>query len=311
MIDIFNLPNNDSNVDIFTNNGGTTSWQTWVKPKNVKFIHILAIGGGGGGGAGWSALLNSGGGGGGGGSAAVVSGFYPANVLPNTLYIQVGLGGLGGRDTRGANGGSGSATYVSINAGSAATDRLLVANPGTFGGGGTGSVAGAAGGGAGVVTDNILGKLGVNSYYGGQGGVNGGSVTPTPGVSITIGNIVTGGAGGGGLSLSSVGANGGNITGIGLVSTISGSSTTAGFVADGGSGYSPLSSINSSFRGPMVFTGGAGGGSNTSSSTGKGGDGGYGAFGCGGGGGGASNFGSTTHGAGGNGGHGLVMITSW
>jgi len=43
MIDIFNLPNNDSNVDIFTNNGGTTYWRTWVKPKNAKFIHILAI----------------------------------------------------------------------------------------------------------------------------------------------------------------------------------------------------------------------------------------------------------------------------
>ena len=90
MIDVFNIPNNDSNVDIFTNNGGTSSWQTWVKPKNAKFIHILAIGAGGGGGAGWSASLNSGGGGGGGGAGGVVSGFYPANVLPNTLFIQVG-----------------------------------------------------------------------------------------------------------------------------------------------------------------------------------------------------------------------------
>jgi hypothetical protein len=311
MIDIFNLPNNDSNIDIFTNNGGTTSWQTWTKPKNAKFIHILAIGAGGGGGAGWSASLNSGGGGGGGGAGAVVSGFYPASVLPNTLYIQVGLGGLGGRTIRGDAGTSGSATYVSINAGSAAIDRLFVANPGTFGGGGSGSVAGTPGGGAGIVTDNTLGKLGVNSYYAGAGGSNGGNVTPTPGASITIGNIVTGGAGGGANNLSSTGTNGGNITGAGFVPTINGSPTIAGFVADAGSGYSSIPSIDSSKPMALMFTGGAGGGANSSSVTGAGGNGGYGAFGCGGGGGGASNFSSTAHGAGGNGGNGLVMITSW
>ena len=312
MIDVFNIPNNDSNVDIFTNNStGTTAWQTWTKPKNAKFIHILAIGAGGGGGAGWAALLNSGGGGGGGGAGAVVSGFYPANALPNTLYIQVGTGGLGGRTIRGENGNSGTATFVSISAGSAATERILVANPGTLGGGGSGSIAGFAGGGAGIVTDNTLGKLGVNSYYAGAGGSSGGNVTPTPGSSITIGHIVTGGAGGGGLSVSSNGANGGNITGAGIIPTISGSPTIAGFVADAGSGYSSLPSINSSIKIPMFFTGGGGGGANSSSSTGKGGDGGYGAFGCGGGGGGSSNAGNTTHGAGGNGGHGLVMITSW
>ena len=151
MIDVFNIPNNDSNFDIFTNNGGTSSWQTWVKPKNAKFIQILAIGGGGGGGAGWSSSFNSGGGGGGGGAGAVVSGFYPANVLPNTLYIQIGSGGAGGRN-RSDNGGSGTATFISINAGSAAVDRIIYANPGTFGGAGSGSIAGTAGGGAGVST---------------------------------------------------------------------------------------------------------------------------------------------------------------
>jgi hypothetical protein len=310
MIDVFNIPNNDSNFDIFTNNGGTTSWQTWVKPRNAKFIHILVIGAGGGGGAGWSSSFNSGGGGGGGGTGGITSGFYPANVLPNTLYIQVGLGGLGGRN-RGNNGTSGTASFISINAGSAATDRIIYANPGTFGAGGTGSNFGTPGGGAGALTDTTLAKLGVNSYYAGQGGVNGGSVSPTPGVSITIGGIVTGGAGGGALNNSSTGTNGGSITGAGLVPTISGSPTIAGFVADGGSGYCSLSSINSSNRLPLIFTGGAGGGANSSTSTGKGGDGGYGAFGCGGGGGGASNFSTAANGAGGNGGDGLVIITSW
>jgi hypothetical protein len=313
MIDVFNFPNNDSNIDIFTSNvsTGATSWQTWIKPKNTKFIHILAIGAGGGGGAGFSATLNSGGGGGGGGAGAISSGFFPASVLPNILYIQVGIGGAGGRTIRSADGESGTPTYVSISAGSAATDRIIVATSGTFGGGGSGSGAGTAGGGAGVSIDTALGKLGVTSYYAGAGGGNGGTVSPSAGASITIGNIVTGGAGGGGLSVSSNGANGGNITGAGFVPLISGSTTIAGFVADGGSGYRSLPSIDSSNRIAMMFTGGAGGGANSSSTTGNGGNGGYGAFGCGGGGGGASNYLQTTYGAGGNGGNGLVMITSW
>ena len=313
MIDVFNFPNNDSNIDIFTSNvsTGATSWQTWTKPKNAKFIHILAIGAGGGGGAGWSASLNSGGGGGGGGGGAISSIFLPASVLPNILYIQVGTGGAGGRTIRGTNGESGTPTYVSISAGSAATDRIIVATSGTFGGGGSGSVAGTAGGGAGASIDTAIGKLGVTSYYAGQGGGAGGAVTPSVGASITIGVMVSGGAGGGANNLSSTGTNGGSITGAGLIPTITGSTTIAGFVADAGSGYSSLPSINSSFRGPMFFTGGAGGGANSSSVTGAGGNGGYGAFGCGGGGGGASNFSSTAHGAGGNGGNGFVMITSW
>jgi hypothetical protein len=311
MIDIFNFPNNDSNFDIFTTNGITNSWQVWVKPKNAKFVKILAIGAGGGGGAGWSATLNSGAGGGGGGAGAVVTGLYPASVLPDRLYVQVGIGGAGGRTVRGENGNSGTVTYISTSPTTSAVERILYANPGTLGGGGSGSVAGFPGGGAGVITDTNLGKLGINVYNGGAGGGNGGAVSPTAGISVTISSIVTGGAGGGANNLSSVGTNGGNITGAGLVPTISGSSTTAGFVADGGSGYSSLPSINSSNRTPMLFTGGAGGGANSSSVTGAGGNGGNGAFGCGGGGGGASNFSTTAHGAGGNGGNGLVIITSW
>ena len=79
-------------------------------------------------------------------------------------------GGAGGRTIRGTNGESGTPTYVSISAGSAATDRIIVATSGTFGGGGSGSVAGTAGGGAGASIDTAIGKLGVTSYYAGQGG---------------------------------------------------------------------------------------------------------------------------------------------
>jgi hypothetical protein len=312
MIDMFNFANNDSNVDIFTNisGTGTTAWQTWVKPKNAKFIQILAIGGGGGGGAGWSASFNSGGGGGGGGAGGVILGLYPANVLPNILYIQVGAGGIGGK-IRGEAGTSGTGTAVSTGPTTDSVLRIIFASVGTFGNGGTGSIAGAAGGGAGTFADTAFSKLGINSYYGGSGGGIGGAVTPTAGGSITIAGIVTGGAGGGALNNSSTGSNGGSITGAGLVPLISGSTTIAGFVPDASSGYSSLPSINSSNRVPMLFTGGAGGGANSSTSTGKGGGGGKGAYGGGGGGGGASNFSTTANGTGGNGGDGLVIITSW
>lgn len=312
MIDVFNFPNNNSNVDIFRNitGTGTTAWQTWVKPKNAKFIQILAIGGGGGGGAGWSSSFNSGGGGGGGGAGGVILGLYPANVLPNILYIQVGAGGVGGK-LRSDPGTSGSVTAVSTGPTTDAVLRIIYASVGTFGGGGSGSVGGTAGGPAGTFADTPFSKLGINSYYGGAGGANGGSVIPSDGFSITIGNIVTGGAGGGALNASNTGTNGGSITGAGLVPTIPGSLTIAGFVPDASSGYSSLPSMNSSNRVPMLFTGGAGGGANSSTSTGKGGNGGNGAFGCGGGGGGASNFSTTANGTGGNGGDGLVIITSW
>lgn len=318
MIDIFNLPNNDNNFDIFTARGVNFGWQTWTKPKNAKFIQILAIGGGGGGGAGYSALSNSGGGGGGGGAGAISSGIYPANVLPDILYVMVGIGGAGGSLARGSNGSNGTASYVAITntAVSAITlnEVLLLANGANAGIGGTSSVAapGTLGGNGGAISsDTLFGKLGVNSYYSGQAGANGGTTTPTSGNSITIANIVTGGAGGGSLNLSSTGTNGGNITGAGIVPLISGG--TSGITTDvnASSGYSSLPSINSSNKMPMIFTGGAGGGANPSTTTGRGGNGGNGAYGCGGGGGGASNQNTTSYGYGGNGGNGLVIITTW
>ncbi len=319
MIDIFNLPNNDNNFDIFTARGINFGWQTWTKPKNAKFIQILAIGGGGGGGAGWGAFSNSGSGGGGGGSGAISSGIFPANVLPDTLYVMVGTGGAGGSLARGSNGSNGTATYVAITntVVSAITlnEVLLLANGGNAGSGGLSSIStpGAAGGTGGAISsDTLFGKLGVNSYYSGQAGANGGFTTPTSGSSITIANIVTGGAGGGGLTTGGVGTNGGNINGAGIVPLVSGgTSGTTPTQCDASSGYSILPSINSSNKMPMVFTGGAGGGAHYIATVGTGGYGGNGAYGCGGGGGGPSNYSTTSYGYGGNGGNGLVIITTW
>jgi hypothetical protein len=118
----------------------------------------------------------------------------------------------------------------------------------------------------------------------GANGNNGG-----PGVSITINNILTGGAGGGSLN-----NPGGTLSGTGAFRGISQPSTTALSGTSGLTIYNPI----------LAFTGGAGG---NGGGAGTGGSGGNAAFGCGGGGGagGAGNGGN-----GGKGGDGLVIITT-
>ena len=94
-MDVFNLPNTENNFNVFYSNGSDNSWQTWIKPKNVRFVYMTLIGGGGGGSGGsvsTSALVNAGSGG---GSSSITNGLFPANVLPDILYIQVGVGGWG------------------------------------------------------------------------------------------------------------------------------------------------------------------------------------------------------------------------
>jgi len=73
---------------------GTDIWQPWNKPRNAKFIEIFCVGGGG---AGVAPTLSTGTGtgGGGGSSAGIVRGLIPAFLLPDTLYILVGKGGVG------------------------------------------------------------------------------------------------------------------------------------------------------------------------------------------------------------------------
>jgi hypothetical protein len=106
--------------------------------------------------------------------------------------------------------------------------------------------------------------------------------------------FVCGGAGGAGST--SADFAGGNITGAGVVTTISGGSAGANIGRNGLSDFARF-----------VFTGGSGAGSSNSVNPGaRGGD--AGGYGCGGGGGGA---GVTVSGGGGNGSPGLVVITVW
>jgi hypothetical protein len=298
-MDIFNLPNNDINNSVFYSIGSGNSWQTWNKPKNTEFIYINAIGGGGGGGSSPNTGISTvRGGGGGGGCSSISSGLFPACVLPDTLYIQVGTGGLGG--TLGTAGANGTISYVSVQPNTTSTNVILANGNSGGGGGGAGtSSAGGTAGSAGTVltqTNCGLSYLGIINFNVGQVGLAGSIGNGVAGGSTTLASFIlplTGGAGGGGVNSSNVIGLGGTITGGFLWPTIS----------SGSSGYqSIIASTNTSKSTPMFFMGGSGG---SGSSASAGGNGGNGAYGCGGGGAG----GGITPGNGGNGGNGLIIIT--
>jgi|LakMenEpi03Aug12_release.lakeMendotaPanAssembly.Ray.scaffolds.fasta_scaffold01642_6 hypothetical protein len=313
MIDIFNLPSNEQNSKIYyALSSGSTKWQTWQKPNGAKMVHIYVLGGGGGGGGGRTGAVNTGTGGGGGGSTAISIGLFPACMLPDILYISVGKGGAGGAAN--TSGTAGELSYVSVSASTLSAATVMQSGAAGAGGGGAGgsSVAGTAGV-AGTIwtyTSTIWAQLGQITPTVGHAGTLGGS-TVGAGVNLTLQNVVSGGAGGGGESSNASSFKGGDIT-----STLYGFTTLNGGVANaadstihGNHGYSySFPSSNSFSRGPMLFTGGAGGGGANTTSR-DGGRGGNGSYGSGGGGGGAAYGG--TGGRGGDGGGGLVIITTW
>ena len=93
MLDLSHIPNSQQDVRIFNSISGSNSWQTWNKPRKCNYVYIMCIGGGGGGGSGASLVTNTVNSGG--GSGAVTRALYNAQQLPDTLYVQVGLGGAG------------------------------------------------------------------------------------------------------------------------------------------------------------------------------------------------------------------------
>ena len=318
MIDFNNLTDESINQQVFFGNIDAANWQTWQKPKNCKYVYITSIGSGGGGGAGRRSTSNTTYGGGGGGSGAVTSGFFQAAVLPDVLYVQVGSGGVGGVGSSiQANGGAGVAgeiSYVAVgpNTGTA----YIVLQSGTVpAGGGSGGTVSNGTLGAGETAWGLTGaftNLGQVITVAGQNGTNGATSTANA-TSITLNKIVSGGAGGGGTSSGAAVSNGGNITGAGIVPTISG---IAGGI-DGrkaGSGYQTrMPGKTYTARDPLIFTGGAGAGGYVNDAgfhfASSGGDG---SLGSGGGGGGGCNYRTGTNGVSGNGGRGgdgVVIIT--
>lgn len=312
-IDVFDrAPLSKADVQIFTATQFSQGWQTWYKPRGVTQSYMLTIAGGGGGGAGFTRASGANGGGGGGGACSGLTRLIiPSFFLPDSLYIQVGQGGLGGA-TSGTAGAGGSNSYISLGHSTAAPNVILAAVGATVpggGGAGTGAAAGAAG------TAPTVGATTTTNQYGhwfgtiGLAGVAGG-FTATTG---QLGNSITAwasiplspGAGGGGIGTSNAEFAGGGQTATAAVDWGNRNwPITAGFLAPAGAGVGGNGSSGVVSWQPFFMTGGAGGGTNN---TGVGGAGGNGGIGCGGGGGGSG----ITGGRGGNGGNGLVMIISW
>jgi hypothetical protein len=308
-----NLPNkSDQNTYIFYANASGSisgSFQAWNIPEYATFLHFTVIGGGGGGGGGCGGtpLASGRSGGGGGAPGGIVAVSIPAILLPKTLYLQVGYGGVPGTGSNsqavgGQSGQNGTISYIclypEINPGS-----TLIQSSNTDAGGGSGGGAGTANAGTAITIADVLNLkwLGIAGNTVAQ--TAGGNATTTIGSSVTYAGLLTGGAGGGNKQASSNnGSAGGNqiMTSINsyVTTTINGGTggTNPAAGVDGASGYFSWK--------PFIATGGAGGGAGSVSA--NGGNGGKGAYGCGGGGGGAAGVVGGTGGAGGN---GLIIIT--
>lgn len=301
MIDYQNLPSN-AQVDWFMQPTAGNEVHTWTKPAGCNFVYMIAVGAGGGGGAGRSKASGSvGGGGAGGASGAITRLIVPAFLIPDTLYLNIGVGKPGTIILQAPV--ASNPTIISAYRVSSVTEYILYANGGNGGGGG--AAGGSATGPVGPtpsITNNTLGTIGIWKGEIGVSGSNGSnSTTGGVGPSNTFNYFLTGGAGGG-AALSTDFA-GGNITSaykqVSGVNVVNGGPAIANAVAgqnNGGDGFFT----------PKRFAsyGGAGGGA---SANGVGGNGGNGGPGCGGGGGGSG----ITGGAGGRGGDGFALIISY
>ena len=297
-MDLFNLASKqEANIQVITEDCN------WIKPDGISMVFIFAAGGGGGGGGGWSALSSANRGGGGGGAGGTISKLLvPAKLIPDTLKINIGVGGIGGGPS--AFGTAGTATTIDLpQVNNGAAGFILNAFGGNAGlpGSGTAGGNGATTTSAPSFSSMILGGLGNLNSSNSPTGANGGAVTPSAGANATLGttygSFVSGGAGGGGASSAGLSANGGIVT---ITSTpptyqtVTGGTTTS---VNGSDGFFKFQ--------PMFYSMGGGGG--FGNGTGVGGNGGNGGNGSGGGGGGAG----TTGGSGGKGGDGLVVIVCW
>jgi hypothetical protein len=311
--DVFNFPSNfKGDVQIFhANNQSTINYQQWIKPRGTNMTYFFLIGGGGGGGGGHQkASGTNGGGGGGGGSGSITKLIIPSFLLPNSLYIRVGVGGLGGNVS--TAGGAATTSHVLFSPLAYAAQNSLISSESTPAGGGGAGLVGAAGA-AGTAADGAAGSvhstLGIFSGVVGQAGGAGGAITGGAGTSITAWSIRPVSSGAGGAGCNNTNFNGGSIVPVSDFNfpKINFSSVVGAIAAGGSGGNAALihggAGVNF-IDAPFVQSGGGGGGTFAAGTAGNGGKGG---IGCGGGGGGAGQ----TAGRGGNGGNGLVAIFSW
>jgi hypothetical protein len=287
----------------------TPQWQTWRKPRGVKWIYMLAVGGGASGGTGIN-TANSGGAGAGGGSGSQTVVMIPAMFVPDVLYIACGNGGAS-QTASGVPGLPGLPTYVAIEAdtGMDFNKNILWTNPGNVGGTPASTVGGLGGTAASAAIIGYMPLAGRGFYTqiagqpGGAGGTTGGSAS---GLTLSSsGLMVSGGTGGGG----SAGASGGSI--LAPVGSL-GTDFFASLPALSGAVTSTPGQAGANFiaRNFIMNYGGTGGGGATITAGGSAGAGGDGAPGSGGGGsGGATSTNPILRS--GAGGPGFVLILSW
>lgn len=279
-----------------------TQWIPYKIPSGITMLFFIVIGGGGSGAGGKNGGGGNAPGGGGGGSSAVTRVLIQAKYLPKVLYLQVGAGGA---DVAGNTvGNPGILSYVAVAPNTTASNVLAVSGAAAAGGGAVAGTGGAAGTIATIAAMPLAG-MGQFSFIAGQIGSAGSNAAAGVNQTIPVTSVITmGGTGGGGVSTTPAGFNGGGITAIAnslfgnQMPTVGGPLGTgvAGGNGSGGFEYPGL---------PFFFPGLGGGGSNTATA----GNGGPGSYGCGGGGGGAAN--GAVGGRGGRGGQGLIIISGW
>tara|TARA_R110000868_G_scaffold3681_2_gene22950 strand:- start:2269 stop:3087 length:819 start_codon:yes stop_codon:yes gene_type:complete len=272
MLDVFNIPGQQDNIKIFYAAGATT-WQTWNKPRNCKFIWMMCIGAGAGGGTTGTTSPGFGG-----GCGAVTRALFPANVLPDVLFIQPGIGAINATAGR---------SFVSITPSSAITMNLVcISGNAAAGLGGNMQLGETA---ATAVNANLL-NLGTFTSVAGRNQPNTAIVTP-------LTTTITCPGGNGGTPSISTGANIGSVD----LGTFTTPNISGGTIINAGNN----SDSGITYYKPFFSLGGAGGNSNNAGVGGKGGDGGIGS-------GGGGNGGGTVIGAvGGKGGDGLVIIATF
>jgi len=286
MLDLSHIPNNQENIKVFYSTGITNAWQTWQKPRKCQYVWIMCIGGagGGGGGSGVQFVQSTGG-----GSGAVTRALFNASHLPDTLYVQVGIGGAGGANL--TNGSTGNKSNVSILPNTTTTNIVLASGNTAAVGGQSGTGIAAAGETASTTANaTFLTLSNFISTAGRPSSAFDGIDDWLPTNPLTS-QITCPGAGG------SVTGGGGSIQATSISPSIPGGAIGA----IGGNGQNGITSWK-----PFYSLGGSGGGPATS---GKGGNGGNGGIGSGGGGGGSATDGEP--GKGGDGGDGLVVIISF
>jgi hypothetical protein len=301
MLDLSHIPNSQQDVQIFYSNGINNAWQTWNKPRKCNYVWMMCIGGGGGG-AGGSTTVGGVVAATGGATGGVSRALYNAQQLPDTLYVQVGLGGAGGNPN--SNGSAGNRSWISLQP--AVVNQSLVQGSGA----GQAAAGGLTNGGA-TVGENAIIQTTVNfltlSNFIGTAGLSTGAQANIQPTNITplSSQVVTQGGQGGGANLNfTLIGSGSSILSSSISPLISGGAIATASGSSGGNGADGVTSWK-----PFFSTGGAGGGVAVSGSAGNGGNGGIGS------GGGAGAAGNSalgyTGGKGGKGGDGLVVIVSF